>query len=187
MTGSPWPYSNVIILDNDQDMLPKNSPTSLGSTGSSSSWLSPLGLSPALLLPSLEPRGWCGLQWRPSTCSSGTFLLTNTQATRVSTHWGSSMSIISHPTLCAQGAEKTRSSSPLPRDGKAQQANLRPLRTVLSFLFKRSFNTRGNLRGSYQYSISTLNKNRPFRRSFNFPKHEALWNHLVYSRCHWPF
>lgn len=158
-------------MDNDQDKLQKDSATSLGSTGSSSPWLSPLGLPPVLLLPSLEPSRRCSLQWRPSTCSSGTFLLTHTQATWVSAHWGSSYQSSPHPNLWAQGAEKMRSSSPLPKDGKAQQTNLRPLWTVLSFLFKSSFNTQGNLRRSYQYSFFILSKNRPFRHSFNFPKH----------------
>lgn len=81
------------------------------------------------LLSRAQEKVWSAMT---STCSSGTFLLTNTQATRVPAHWGSSMSVISPPTLVS--SEKVRSSSPLPRDGKAQPTNLRPLRTVLTFL-----------------------------------------------------
>lgn len=63
-----------------------------GSVRSPLSCLSPLGLPP--VPSSLEPGGRCGLQWRPSICSSVAFLLTNTQATRVSARWGPSISTI---------------------------------------------------------------------------------------------
>ena len=55
-----WIHAHMVILEqcntvHDQDMLKNDSPTSLGSTRSPSSWFSPLGLPPEPYSPLLSP------------------------------------------------------------------------------------------------------------------------------------
>lgn len=111
----------------------------------------------------------------------GAFLPTNTQATRVSTNWGSSMSVIPSPNLVSSRIWGNENQEPHAKrqapDGKAQQAKLRPLRTVLFFVFKKifflnknSFNAQGNLRWSNQHLPFCLSKKKdPWGATSTFP------------------